>query len=84
MQPKLVISPRINEAGRHEAESLVTPHKLSGGKRKGKSMKRPKRGSRTAQAITTESLKTAREHGGIYVKAHKMVIYYRKAETCSE
>jgi hypothetical protein len=78
MKPKLVISPRINESGRHEAESLVTPHKLSGGKRKGRSMKRPVRTKRpTETALLVESMKTAREHGGVYVPKLKMVVYYR-------
>lgn len=73
---KLVISPRINERGRLERESLVTPHKLEGGKRKGKSMKRPPK-TRGA-TVTIDNLKTARDNGGVWNKTLNCVEYKRE------
>lgn len=77
MKPKLVITPTVNKRGRHEAESLVTPHKIEGGKRKGRSMK-TKRIRHKNAFVTMENLQTARDNDGIYVPSMNMVIYNRK------
>jgi hypothetical protein len=76
-RPRLVISPRINERGRLESESLVTPHKLEGGKRKGRNMKR-KRIRRKASTVTQENLVTGRENNGYYDSVLKCVVYRRE------
>jgi hypothetical protein len=66
--------------GRTESDSYVTPHKLAGGKRKGRSMKRNARGSSIAPSVTLENLQAARDAGGYYCPRLKCVVYNRKGE----
>lgn len=60
-----------------ERDSYVTPHKLTGGKRKGRNLKRYPRGNRTP-SVTLDNLKTARDNGGVYCPKLRCVIYNRK------
>lgn len=60
-----------------ERDSYVSPHKLSGGKRKGRSMKRYPRGNGTLPGVTLDNLKTARDNGGVYCPKLRCVIYTR-------
>lgn len=82
MKPKHVISPRINERGRLERDSLVTPHKLEGGKRKGRTMK-VKRIRRKRAYVTVKQAKAALavDPAAQYDPVTKCLIYNRKADT---
>jgi len=71
-----VISPRINERGRHESESLVDSIREQGGKRHGRSMKRKPREATRAK-VTIDNLKTARDNGGTWNRKLNCVEYRR-------
>jgi len=60
-----------------ERDSFVDPHRIGGGKRKGRHMKRQPRGSKRGY-VTLENLKTARDNGGVYDKTLRCVIYKRE------
>lgn len=79
MKPRHIVSPRINERGRVERESLVTPHKLEGGKRKGKTMK-VKRIRRKRAYVTVKQAKAALsvDANAMYDPKTKCLIYNRK------
>lgn len=79
MQPKLVISPRINKRGRLERDSLITPHKLEGGKRKGKSLKRKAiRHKRAFVTVKQAKAALAIDPNAAYDPKTKCLIYTRK------
>lgn len=54
----------------------VDPHKESGGKRKGRSMKRRPKTFKHAK-VTLDNLKTARDNGGYYNGTLNCVVYQR-------
>jgi hypothetical protein len=60
----------------NERDSFVDPRKESGGKRKGRHMKRNPR-SGVSSHVTMENLVTGREHGGYYDPNLKCVVYKR-------
>lgn len=79
MKTRFVENPVTKFGGRIERDSYVTPHKLDGGKRKGRSMKR--KGSVTKQPrVTVAQAKAALaiDSGAKYDKANKCLIYYRE------
>jgi hypothetical protein len=78
MNRRKIITPRVNERGRHESESMVdATKKESGGKRKGRSMAKRPKGNRPGY-VTRENLDTGRENNGYYDTDLRCVVYKRE------
>jgi hypothetical protein len=79
VKPRKIITPRVNERGRHESESMVdATKKESGGKRKGRSMSKRPQGNKRGY-VTVENLTTGRDNGGYYDTDLRCVVYKREA-----